>query len=437
MHERWLILSHAFNMDGRAASQTITDKVPYLLREGIQIEVLSAVTGARDNCFPHQQLLPWGPSGLRFDFRHWVARKFGRSTRYRVLTFLASLLLAPFILLERLLLGLPSQWSWTLPATFYGWRKVRSGSIDLVYSSGGAWSAHLAGWQLKRLTGVRWIAEIHDPLVVRSTPAVYSSTRKAKTQAWLERKICADADLVWWFTEEALAQAQKRNPQLGSKGLAVLAGAEPPHVTAQHTYTDTLNIGHFGSLDITRSLAPFLNAVSVFCAQNPDARSCLRIHVYGSALDSEAIKVLNTLQLGDLVIQHGRLENDPVSGRSGREQIVAHMQTSDVLLLLHGQSDACAEYIPSKLYEYFWARRPIFALTHENPQLDAMIRERNGYLCATADQGSIVYCLEQLWHDWKSRTLPISQLPPVTIESTVRRIMMALQQIKPNSSRIG
>ena len=37
--QRWLILSHAFNMDGRAASQTITDKLPHLRRAGIEVVV--------------------------------------------------------------------------------------------------------------------------------------------------------------------------------------------------------------------------------------------------------------------------------------------------------------------------------------------------------------------------------------------------------------
>ena len=38
----WLILSHGFNMDGRASSQTITDKMPYLLEAGIKPIVFSA-----------------------------------------------------------------------------------------------------------------------------------------------------------------------------------------------------------------------------------------------------------------------------------------------------------------------------------------------------------------------------------------------------------
>ena len=36
LKKNWLLLSHAFNMDGRAASLTITDKMPYLLEAGIQ-----------------------------------------------------------------------------------------------------------------------------------------------------------------------------------------------------------------------------------------------------------------------------------------------------------------------------------------------------------------------------------------------------------------
>jgi len=42
--EKWLILSHAFNMDGRAASHTITDKIPHFFGTGITPIVISAPT---------------------------------------------------------------------------------------------------------------------------------------------------------------------------------------------------------------------------------------------------------------------------------------------------------------------------------------------------------------------------------------------------------
>ena len=136
-------------MDGRASSQTITDKIPYLLDAGIKPIVFSAITGIKDQRFPHHQFLAWGPAAFRFDFRHWIANKYGRNLFYKISTGLVSLLLAPFIALEKFCLGYSSQWSWAIPAFIHGLTLIRSGKVDLIYSTGGAWSAHLAALWLK------------------------------------------------------------------------------------------------------------------------------------------------------------------------------------------------------------------------------------------------------------------------------------------------
>ena len=70
---RWLILSHAYNVDGRAESVTITDKIPHLLAAGIEPVVFSSVMGQPDPQVTHVQMLPWGPAGIRFDLRHVLA----------------------------------------------------------------------------------------------------------------------------------------------------------------------------------------------------------------------------------------------------------------------------------------------------------------------------------------------------------------------------
>ena len=163
----WLILSHCFNMDGRAASQTITDKIPYLMDAGIKLHVLSAVTGKKDKRFTHQQILGLGPSSLRFDFRHWFSTRFSRGFFYKVFTILISILLSPLIVLEKIILGYSSQWSWCISAYFSGLKLIKQGKINLIYSTGGAWSAHLAAYWLKKKTNIKWIVEIHDPLVMR------------------------------------------------------------------------------------------------------------------------------------------------------------------------------------------------------------------------------------------------------------------------------
>jgi hypothetical protein len=114
--QRWLILSHAFNMDGRASSQTITDKIPHILNAGVEVVVLSGVSGLRDAHLEHHQLWPLGPAGIKFELRHVLRRKWGHGLAYRIGMTLASVLLLPGIFLEKLFRPVESSWSWYLTA---------------------------------------------------------------------------------------------------------------------------------------------------------------------------------------------------------------------------------------------------------------------------------------------------------------------------------
>jgi glycosyltransferase involved in cell wall biosynthesis len=422
---RWLILSHAFNVDGRAESLTITDKIAHLVAAGIEPIVLSSVMGRPDASVTHLQLLPWGPGGMRFDLRHVLLRRWGRSPAYRIVMALVSVLLAPFIVLERLIGGVRSQWSWALPATFHAMRLIRRGGIELVYTTGGVFSAHLAGHWLKRLTGCRWIAEVHDPLVM---PGLAPRNRHERFLARLEGHICRHADLAWWFTDGALEAARRRHPELGARGIVVLPGAEPPVVHTDYQRGPRCVFGHFGSLSPTRSLAPALRAFAALLAARPELRSIVRLEVYGSTLDPDAQQALHTLGLQDVVLPVGRLEFDPQTGLSGRARVMQRMQQVDVLLMLHGELSDCLEYIPSKLYEYFWARRPVLALTHQNAQLDALVRAHDGFVAPSTGPAAIVAAFEAAIERWQRGALPDVRVPPVTVADAVQRILEAVDR---------
>ena len=416
---RWLILSHAFNMDGRAASLTVTDKIPHLLAAGIEPVVYSAVTGAQDTRFEHRRLLPWGPSALRFDLRHLIALHWGRGGVYRVLSLFTSIVLAPFMAVERLLVGLRNQWSWALPAFLHAAWRLRRGDIELVYTSGGAYSAHLAGWWLKRWCGVRWIVEIHDPLVFPDRPL---RNRDDRFLARLEGRICRDADLVWWFTQGAMDAARGRHPQLGDRGKVIFPGAEPPVVHTGYQRGPRFVMGHFGSLSKVRSLAPFLRPVADLLAAQPAWRDRFRLEVYGSEIDADARSLIATLGLADVILPMGRLEYNKATGLSGRERVVQRMQQVDALLLLHGDTAECAQYIPSKLYDYFWARRPVFALTHHNLQLDELVRAHGGHVAPTTDPQAVRQGLIALLQSWEEDELREVVVPPVSVAQCVQAI---------------
>jgi len=425
-------------MDGRAASQTITDKIPYLLEAGVEPVVFSAITGVKDQRFPHYQYLAWGPAAFRFDFRHWVANKYGRGFIYKLATRTVSILLVPLIGLEKLILGYSSQWSWAMPAFIHGLRLIHSGKIDLIYSTGGAWSAHLAGLWLKKVTRLPWIAEVHDPLVIRKNQNDQGfelpKNRDARFRHYLEKQLTCFADKVWWFTNGALHYAKVRNPNLNTPnnahGFVIIPGANPPGSLGSnqaHQYISKLNLCHFGSLAKDRSLSTILQALIPLFRKYPQARDLMRIHAYGASLDSLAIDAIEKFGFNDVLISHGRLEVDPITGESGRQRVAEKMQKSDVLILLHGNDEWCAEYIPSKLYDYIWTGRPIWGITYRNPQLDQMLLERGAYLSAEGDSESISMTLERIWLDWQSKRLiePIWQ--PIGVDQAVKTILTQVQ----------
>ncbi|WP_397390903.1 hypothetical protein [Polynucleobacter sp.] len=443
--KNWLILSHGFNMDGRASSQTITDKIPYLLGSGIQPQVFSAITGIKDSRFPHKQFLAWGPAAFRFDFRHWIANQYGRGLFYKVSTGLVSLLLAPFIALEKLFLGYSSQWSWAMPAYVHGLKLIRDGKVDLIYSTGGAWSAHLAGLWLKKKTGLPWIVEIHDPLVIRQSPIDPGfdkpKNRDAQFRQYLEKQICKYANLAWWFTDGALHYAKLRHPNLNTTdnahGFVLMPGAEPPGglvANQAHSYTKQLNLCHFGSLANDRSLSTILNALVPLLRKYPEAREYIRMHAYGAPLDPLTVEALKSHKFDDLLFAHGRLEKDLVTGKSGRERVVEKMRLADVLILLHGNDEWCAEYIPSKLYDYLWTGRPIWGITHRNPQLDQMLLDRGAYLSPQSDPQVVELALERIWLDWKIQQLIEPKWLPVGVDQAAYRILSEVHTLTERSA---
>ena len=100
----------------------------------------------------------------------------------------------------------------------------------------------------------------------------------------------------------------------------------------------------------------------------------------------------------------------------------------DVLLLLHGNVEDCREYIPSKAYEYFWAGRPIIALTYKNPQLDRMLSGRSSYVAASDRQSEIVGMIKKAFDDWKADRLPQSLPSGVGVGQAVDAILKALDR---------
>ena len=122
--------------------------------------------------------------------------------------------------------------------------------------------------------------------------------------------------------------------------------------------------------------------------------------------------------------REGRLERDPATGESGRDRVLKRMNAVDCLLLLHGTEPYCAEYIPSKLYEYLWTGRPILALVWSNAQMSRMLVDLGHTAVAADDACAVEAALRGLLERWRGPGLPDSgRASPYTVDAAVRRLV--------------
>jgi hypothetical protein len=361
-----------------------------------------------------------------------LRQKLKSKLAYRLIMLTVSLLLLPFIFLERLFKPVESSWSWQFSAQRLGRQLFRQKPFDLVYSTAGPFAAHLAAQTLKHQLGVPWLAEIHDPLVL---PGTTPRTRRQLAYADVERQICHDADIAIWFTDQAMASALARHPVLGDRGRVMLPGVDdpfhgaalPPYVRSEH-----LIVGHFGSLSKSRTLLPFVHALALLKEESPQAYADLRIHIYGGQLDEPSVQAAEALGVMAHINRFGRIETDPLTGLSGRDQVLHRMRECDALALVHGDDAMCAEYIPSKLYEYLWMQRPIIATVHDNPQMAKLLREQGHWVAESPLQSGgsvktapeIAKLLHQLWQQWRSSGLPdTGGITPYTTAASTQHLV--------------
>jgi hypothetical protein len=91
--------------------------------------------------------------------------------------------------------------------------------------------------------------------------------------------------------------------------------------------------------------------------------------------------------------------------------------------MMHGQVPECPEYIPSKLYDYFWAQRPVLACTWRNPQLDTLVHGHGGMAVPTDDPAAITAAFETTYERWLRNDLADTLAPPLSVQAAVDTIV--------------
>lgn len=387
---------------GAAVHRTL-GYVRHLKEFGWAPVVLTANPGA--HYFYDTSLLRWIPAGLpvrrtaslepvRFAQR-LLGGAAGHSTVARVRGPLA----------QRVVSGLASLRSWSLfPEPRIGWLPFAVGAalglrrrfpIDAVYSTSTAVTSHLIGGVLNMLWGTPWVADFQDPWT-EDYANEFPTRLHRRAAVAVERFIVRRAGRVTMTTEPMRKGYRGRYPAMAEKFRVIPMGFDPEAFAGiERVRQPKFTITHFGNFYRTRSPQPFLEALGACVRREPALRNEAEVLLLG-ALEPR----LRSLAEG-LIIRHDlsgvvRLL-DSVPYREG----VRHLVNSDVLLLV-ADSGGCGRYlVPSKLFEYFGAGRPVLALAPDGAIADLVREAGAGLVAAPDDVDAIHEAILALYRRWR------------------------------------
>lgn len=412
----WLVFSYFANIDAKASSQHIDDRLPALQSLGKSPVLVSSPCGERRKDIPHFRAPSAAPSGMRFELRY--LRRRNRFLKFALLP--ALVLVLPFYLLEKAIINLESEWSWFPFAFLRGISLCRKYRPELIYSTGGPASAHVAAGLTARIAKLPWIAELQDPIVFKDWTRSKASLRIASR---IERFIFENASTVVFMTEGTTERAVARTGMDPEKACVIYPGAPP--IGGAHTSWikgQFCRFAHFGSLGGSRNVGTMLEALDAVISREPALAGVVRFDLYGT-MDKLSRRMVADFKHPGIVTDFGKVSR-PDAHRA--------MMKSDVLVVIQNRDDLSYETIPSKVYEYLQVNRPVLGLVYRNPSLTRMLTSL-GHFAAEADNP--IEAAERIMKIlvlWKKEELnPSEPRPsPYTVKAATEQLLTLSRKVQ-------
>lgn len=334
-NKKILVVTFHFPPSLAARAIQIGKLVKYLLRSGLEIDIITSDTKKVPQC----------DQGAGFE---WINKednlsiyRCSRSGSYfkdKLVNFVSSLPL--------------SNWSKEAFKTAYDLLKEKRYLCCITCAH--PMDSHLVGLRIKKaFPDLAWLAHFSDPWAMNPM----ANTRmlwQRKLKCYIEKKIIERADKIIFVSDLLLNYVMNNHPEQIDKALCL------PHSYDPELYPDVksdnegiLTITYAGGLNRKRNIQPLIRVLSNLIKNNVDI-SRLKLQFVGDETVSAA-EDLNSIYGG---IAHS-------VGRVSYTESLRLMKKSGLLLLVDADFEN-SPYFPSKLADYFGACRPILGITPSN-----------------------------------------------------------------------
>jgi glycosyltransferase involved in cell wall biosynthesis len=287
--------------------------------------------------------------------------------------------------------------TWNLTAIPAAIRLVREQGIDAVITTSPPSSVHFVGAAVKRATGVRWLADLRDPLVANPHRRADTLATRAKqaTASGVARLVARSADAISCVSDAIAEEMRGLDPKGPVRTISNGCDFDD-FAGLRYRRSSRFRITHAGSFFGRRDPRPFLQAL-----HESGLDVVARFVGDFRASDREWAEALG---LGD------RLELVPYAPHA---EALRMERNSEALLLLVPDADGRGRAVLSgKLFEYLAAARPILAAVPVDGAAASLVRETGaGVVVAPDDVAGLRAALEGLHAQYLNGGLPAVVLP--------------------------
>ena len=293
---------------------------------------------------------------------------------------------------------------WILPAIAAGRRVLRRSDIACLFSSGPAWSSHLAALGLARLTRLPWVAHFRDPW---SQGAIYSGEHRWAdgANARLERAVVRRAATVICVTDRHANLLRRHYADCRPEKFVTVtngydsaeweqaerdAAADPVSARGEQFV-----ITYAGALYAGRSPLPVLEALRRLSQTGDLALERVRFDVI---VNDNVRELPDGRDIMDVAREMGLGGSVQVLGPLPRRETLRRLVESDLLLLLGHNFTV---QVPGKLYEYLRSRRPILALVPAGAQTDLLRATGGAWIVEPEDLDGTVAAVRDAYRRWQ------------------------------------
>ena len=253
-----------------------------------------------------------------------------------------------------------------------------------------------------KIVDERWTFDFQESV----TPQFERYPRKSFMQRWmlgrlkkLERKTLHEAGQVVFTAESNRAAYIERGIVPESRTWHMPYFYDDQVFSGVIEHRDQFEIGYYGNFDLTGARSPeiFLKSLAGFLDRVPAAREETSFVFYGSWLERHDV-LIDGLGLREVCKIHAAVPY---------EQYLKRLQTSPILLLIVAEEHNL--FMPSKIVDYFGARRPILAFVPEASEMDEILETAGmgAYRCQSGQVEEGVDALMRLWNKHQNGGLSV------------------------------